>query len=242
MTAHLCIDFGNTNAKLSVYEDGLEVYYYKDTELSIMTLHDLIKKYGVKKTIISSTRDLSEDWIHQLEQITHLTIVDHHTPVPIQNLYHTPETLGKDRLAAVIGARRLFPNETCVVIDAGTCITMDVINAVGQYLGGNISPGMYMRRQAMHDFTDKLPLVDLRFPSHFVGKDTTMALQNGILRGTIYEVESFIKAVFTEFGPGRVIFTGGDRKFFEETLKFPIFAASNLVLIGLHEILTFNEY
>lgn len=238
---NLCIDFGNTNAKLSIYDGDMEAYYYKNTDLSKDKIDDIFGEYHITKAIISSTRHLDEAMVQHLSSKVHLTILDHLTPLPIDNLYETPETLGKDRVAAVIGARSQFPNQNCVVIDAGTCITMDFIDAQGRYHGGNISPGIYMRRQAMHDFTDKLPLVDFKYPSNFIGSNTDSALQNGILRGTIYELETFIDSVNKKFGDSQVVFTGGDTIFFEEHLKFTIFAAANLVLVGLNEILKFND-
>lgn len=238
---NLCIDFGNTNVKASVYDGGLEHYYYKDRELPIEKLDEICNLYAIERAIVSSTRDLKEDWIQHLSSKTHLLLLDEKTKVPITNEYESPETLGKDRIAGVVGASVLFPKENCIVIDAGTCITMDFIDKGGLYHGGNISPGIYMRRQAMHDFTDKLPLVDFEYPTSFIGVNTTTALQNGILRGTIYELDSFIQSIIDKFGPTNVILTGGDTKFFEEHLKFTIFASPNLILVGLNEILQIND-
>ncbi len=238
---NLCIDFGNTNVKVSVFDGELERYYYKNNDLSKDKVNEICNNYNIEKAILSSTRNLTADFLQHLGSKVHLTVLDHNTPLPIKSLYETPETLGKDRIAGVIGARYEFPSTNCVVIDAGTCITMDFIDAKGQYHGGNISPGINMRRQSMHDFTDKLPLVDFKYPSSFIGKNTESALQNGILRGTIYELETFIDSINKEFGDSKVLFTGGDTIFFEEYLKFTIFAASNLVLVGLNEILRFND-
>jgi type III pantothenate kinase len=238
---NLCIDFGNTNVKLSVYEGDFESFYYKQEELSINKVDEIFEDYPIVKTIVSSTRNLNDDLLRHLESKTNLIILSHETEVPIINLYDTPATLGKDRLAAVIGASVTFANTNCVVIDAGTCLTMDFIDYKKQYHGGNISPGIFMRRQAMHDFTDKLPLVDLDYPSSYIGKSTESALKNGILRGTIYEIESFIERIISDFGESKVLFTGGDTSFFEEHLKFTIFASPNLVLVGLNEILKFND-
>lgn len=237
---NLCVDFGNTNVKLSIYQEELEVYYYKDKSLSQNKIHELFEGFNIENTIISSTRDLEDGFIQHLKSHSHLIFLDHNTKIPIKNNYETPKTLGKDRLAAVIGAHKIFAKDTCVVVDAGTCITMDVIDNNGIYHGGNISPGIYMRRQAMHDFTDNLPLVNLSYPNSFIGTNTEAALQNGILRGTIYEIETFIDSVSDVFGPVKVVFTGGDIKFFEEHLKFTIFASPNLVLKGLNEIIKFN--
>ena len=81
------------------------------------------------------------------------------TPLPVINLYETPETLGYDRMAAVVAANEQFPGRDILVIDAGTCITYEFIDSLGQYHGGNISPGLQMRFKALHQFTGRLPLV-----------------------------------------------------------------------------------
>ena len=77
----------------------------------------------------------------------------------INNRYRTPNTLGLDRLAAVIGANYLYPNKSNLVIDGGTCITYDWIDANGNYFGGSISPGLNMRYNALNYYTAKLPHV-----------------------------------------------------------------------------------
>lgn len=237
----LCIDYGNTNVKVSVYDGDKEVYYFKAEDLPIPKVQWIVNQYNITKSILSSTRDLTDDYIQQIKKLTHLITVTESTLLPITNGYSTPKTLGKDRIAAVTGAHSIFPDKTKVVIDAGTCITIDVIDNKGHYHGGNICPGLYMRRQAMHDFADQLPLVDLMFPDDFIGKSTRTALQNGILRGTLYELQTFISLVEARFGSTQVLITGGDAKFFEEHLNFTIFASSNLVLIGLNEILKIND-
>jgi type III pantothenate kinase len=66
-------------------------------------------------------------------------------PLPIHVAYQTPYTLGVDRLAAVCGAQELFPDKNCLVIDAGTCINYELLDAQGFYHGGAISPGISMR-------------------------------------------------------------------------------------------------
>ncbi len=238
---NLCIDIGNTKAKLAVFDNSVQRYFYVDFELTHDKIDTILSEYSIERAILSSTRTLEDDWLHQLREKVNLLIVDHSLPLPFTSKYETPETLGRDRIAGVMGAWSLFEGENCVVIDAGTCLTMDFIDSEGIYHGGNISPGIYLRRQSMHDFTDKLPLVDISFPSDFLGKSTEKALQNGILRGIKYEVESFIHRIEEEFGPTRVILTGGDTNFFDEHLNFAIFASPNLVLVGLNEILKLND-
>lgn len=82
--------------------------------------------------------------------------------LPIALDYLTPETLGADRVAAACGAWKLSGGRPCVVIDAGTCITIDYLDASGTYRGGAILPGISMKFRSLHTFTAKLPLLGLK--------------------------------------------------------------------------------
>ena len=171
-----------------------------------------------------------------------LTILDHTTNIPIVNLYKTPKTLGNDRLASVIGAQHLYPNKNIAVIDLGTCIKFDFIDKKRRYIGGNISPGVRMRIQAMHDYTSQLPIVDLKYNNSILGNSTESALQNGAVRGTIFEIESFIRRIKKKYGKLFVVFTGGDADFFASYINYEIFVNQNLILEGLNKIIHNNEY
>lgn len=238
---YLTIDIGNSFAKLAVFSDGEIVHKEKHPKLLIGYVDQLYRAYHFSKAILSSTRVLDRRVIIAIRNKYELIILDHHTPVPIRNMYHTPETLGRDRLAAVIGAHKLFPTQTNAVIDLGTCNTFDIIDAEGVYHGGNICPGVDMKLKAMHHFTSKLPLPARVYHDDPLGKDTYMALQNGAFWGTIFEIESFIVRMNALFLQLNVILTGGDAEIFGSKLNSKIFVAPNLVLQGLHEILKYNE-
>jgi len=167
-------------------------------------------------------------------------VLTHETPLPIENKYHTPETLGKDRLAAVVGAAFLMPNFDVLVVDAGTAITFDFIDAKKNYLGGNIDAGLELRLKALHTFTKKLPLVKPVKEVPLLASDTEMALAAGVLNGIIFEIDSYIDTLKIEYPRLSTFLTGGSSIFFEKKLKNSIFAEKNLVLIGLNYILQYN--
>lgn len=162
------------------------------------------------------------------------------TPLPFHNMYKTPETLGPDRLAGVAGAFALFPNQNCLVVDAGTCIKYDFIDEEGKYQGGAISPGLQMRLKALNHFTAKLPLVKLVEKADLTGQDTQTSILSGVLNGALAEVEGMIGRYHYKYKNLKVLICGGDINFFESKLKEHIFAVSNLVLIGLNRILLHN--
>jgi type III pantothenate kinase len=146
-----------------------------------------------------------------------------------------------DRLAATIGANFLFPDFNCLVIDAGTCITCDYVDHEHNYRGGSISPGLAMKFQALHTFTQKLPLVEQ--PQQDVGltgRNTIDAIRSGVLCGTVAELNGIIEAYSKKSSELIVLLCGGDAAFFETKLKGHIFVIPELVLIGLNRILNYN--
>lgn len=163
------------------------------------------------------------------------------TPLPFKILYQTPVSLGKDRIAAVAGAYSLYPDRNILVIDAGTCITYDILTADGKYPGGAISPGIQMRFKAMHTFTGKLPLIE---PDDFyglIGQTTHESMRSGVFNGVIAEITETIRLYKEKFDNLLVMMTGGDYQFLHNKLKISIFAAPDLVLLGLNEIFDYND-
>jgi type III pantothenate kinase len=211
------------------------------------TSHDFDKSlissfnhFDINQIIVCSTRHIEEDWLFFLNKIAPTTLFDHKIELPIINLYETPLTLGKDRLASAVASESLFPHSNKIIINAGTCITVDFVDEKAQYHGGNILPGMQMRLKAMHEFTAKLPLVKVEYNNAIFGKNTEDALQNGGVKGAIYEVSAFVSEVNAHYPKNNVILSGGDSHLFAKHLKFKIFAVPNLVLRGLNETLKYN--
>lgn len=238
---YLTIDIGNSFAKLAIFHDGEIVYKERHHKLLVGNVDKLYKKFLFSRAILSSTRVIDRRIITAIQRRYDMIILDHNTAIPIKNLYRTPETLGRDRLAAMVGAYVQYPKQNCVIIDLGTCNTFDLVDKNGTYQGGNISPGVDMKLKAMNHFTSKLPLPVRQYNDDPIGKDTTSALQNGAFWGTIFEIESFIHRMNALFTPLNVILTGGDAEIFGSKLNSKIFVAPNIVLIGLHEILKYNE-
>ena len=237
MVYNLCIDIGNTNIKSGIFcNDELIEKYYGENIFA-----DIFKKYNIKNCIISSVRKKIPENIYEIkDSVKNFVVLCHKTKLPVSINYKTAETLGRDRIAAAIGAKKLFPGKNCIVIDAGTCITYDFIDKNNVFQGGNIAPGIRMRAEAMHRFTGNLPMVEIDYNEDPLGKSTEEALQNGSLRGTFWEISSFIQLILDKFGDSVIIFTGGDAKYFVNHFKTAIFANPNLVLIGLNEII--KEY
>ena len=164
--------------------------------------------------------------------------MDGSTPLPIVNLYSTPHTLGTDRISSVIGAYYEAGCSSAVLcIDSGTAITYDIVNAKGQYIGGNISPGQDMRFRSLHEFTSRLPLINSEGEKGEIGNSTETAIRNGVMNGINYEIQSYISHFRKKYRGLNVFFTGGNAENFADKSKNYIFADQNLVLKGLNIIL-----
>ena len=237
------IDIGNTFAKVGVFQNDqlIKKYSFGDWNFSIFA--NLADNHLADNIIISNVnREAHYDWRQVFDSRSVILELIHNTPLPITNNYETPETLGRDRIAGVVGAWKLYPHKNTVVIDAGTCITYDIISDKGQFIGGNISPGLMMRFKAMHKFTASLPLVELNEQLGRFGVNTKTALQVGGQFGVIFEIEGFIDLYGQLYKELNVILTGGDAEFLAKKLKKEIFVNQNLVLVGLNEILNYNLY
>ncbi|MFK8102425.1 MAG: type III pantothenate kinase [Saprospiraceae bacterium] len=237
---NLIIDIGNTKTKLGVFEEGVLIKKLTWEQWDLPKLQKLLRQWKIQSialSVVGATKIEVEQYLAENFDFLKLSAK---TSLPIQNLYGTPKTLGKDRLAAVMGAYQLFPAHTCLVIDAGTCITYDLLTKTGDYLGGNITPGVKMRLQAMQHFTARLPLVRQQKTEKILGTTSVTAIRTGAQFGAVFEMEGFIKAYRKEFGRLKVILTGGAADFFANHLKTKIFVEPNLVFLGLNKILNHN--
>jgi len=245
--ANLVIDIGNTLIKIAVFAQDKLLYTTSYSSLDAETLFNITDQYQVNKAIISSVRKEAESWHAALENRISVQYFNVGTTAGIQNQYKTPHTLGPDRLAAVIGAKKLYPGKGSLVVDAGTTITYDWVDAEGNYFGGSISPGLNMRYKALNYYTGKLPLIeaDAHFLSYY-GDDTASAIKSGVQNGLKYELSGFIESYKKTEPELNVVLTGGDSYFFDTLLKNSIFAPyiknePYLVLEGLNAAIQNNN-
>ncbi len=243
MPAYLVIDLGNSRSKLAVFRDRCLLEYFRQTTLSQDLIGQLKEKYEIEQAILLHSGPLDPELSTFLKQQFQFLEFDHQTPIPIKNLYTSPETLGPDRLAAAVAARSLAgPDKAILVIDTGTCLTFNLLNENNEYLGGAISPGIRIRFQAMHDYTAALPLIeDFYERVTLIGDSTEQSMKSGVINGIIAEVEGIIAAYRNKYPSLQVYCTGGGASFFEKHIENEIFAVPKLVLFGLHEILLYND-
>ncbi len=239
----LAIDFGNTRVKFGLFKGHIlqttEIASQQMVEKTFLGLHE----HHNPDQIVFCASGNSKDFVTFLKKRgLSYEVIDANTQVPYTNLYKTPETLGLDRKVLMVAAFKEFPGENILVIDAGTCITYDFKNNQDAYLGGAISPGLQMRFKAMHEFTAKLPELEISTAEVALIGDTTFnAMQSGVVNGVVAELEGFIDKYKQEYSDLKIILTGGDGLFLSDRLKNGIFADSNFLLKGLNYIVEFKR-
>ena len=234
----LTIDVGNSRIKVAVFEHNKQLdFFIFEANEALKNFENIFEKYpNLQKIILSSVGKLDEEVVNFIKSQFQTEIIDHKSKFPFTNLYATPETLGIDRMVLAAGATLMYPNQNKLIIDAGTCITYDFVNAENQYLGGAISPGIKIRYKSLNNYTSKLPLLTLSEDFEIIGNSTKSAIHSGVINGVIFEIEGFISQYSLKNQDLTIILTGGDTDFLAKRLKSTIFANSNFLLESLNTL------
>ncbi len=242
-TMNLVIDIGNTLIKYAVFENNKILFdEYSESGLFLSKVKELFELYPkIGHSLISSVGALQGKEQDIVSLFCRVHVLTSESKVPFKNSYATPQTLGMDRIAVATAAFYLNPRGNTLVIDAGTCITYDMVNDSGEYVGGAISPGVQMRYKAMHNQTAGLPLLRPDEILDFIGNSTETCMHSGVVNGVSLEIDGVISQYRSRFQDLTVILTGGDSHFFANRLKNTIFANSKFLLEGLNYLLEYNK-
>jgi type III pantothenate kinase len=238
---NLVIDIGNTLQKIAVFDEDDCVFCQTVDLITEDILASIINQFAIKHSIISSVAEVEKKVVYFLQNRTQMIAYSHQTKLPVTILYKSAETLGLDRIANAVGAASMFPAQNVLSVQAGTCLVLDFVNEKGEYLGGSISPGMNMRFEALHEKTRNLPyLKPPEATPNFLGTDTSGSISSGVINGICCEIDGFIEYYKKKFTPLIILLSGGDAIFLKKSIKNTIFAAPNVVLKGLNEIIKYN--
>ena len=239
----LTIDVGNSRIKVAVFEHNKQLdFFIFEANEALKNFENIFEKYpNLQKIILSSVGKLDEEVVNFIKSQFQTEIIDHKSKFPFTNLYATPETLGIDRMVLAAGATLIYPNQNKLIIDAGTCITYDFVNAENEYLGGAISPGIKIRYKSLNNYTSKLPLLTLSEDFEIIGNSTKSAIHSGVINGVIFEIEGFISQYSLKNQDLTIILTGGDAEFLAKRLKSTIFANSNFLLESLNLLSLYTQ-
>jgi type III pantothenate kinase len=252
----LCIDIGNTNITLGLYEGAaLGPRWRLSTEhermpdefgLQVTGLLTLAGKspadiHGV--AMASVVPPLTGRWIETCRTYlkSNPLVIDAGVRTGVKIRYEDPRAVGADRIVDAAAAFRLYGGPACIV-DFGTATTFDALSVEGEYLGGAIAPGIGIAAQALFQRTAKLPRVDISRPPAAIGRNTVHALQSGLLFGYVGLVEGMVGRFREELGPEmKVIGTGGEVDLIARETKVIEILAPWLTLDGLRMIYEMNQ-
>lgn len=240
--ATIALDLGNTFTKVGFFEGSMLKESHKFEGKSFQAIQYYVQDKRPLAVIISSVVGLPEDFRKAIQEVSFCYMLDEISYLPISLGYDNPSEMGKDRIASAVAVATKYPGKPSLSIDLGSCITYDYVNAKGVFEGGGISPGIRMRLNAMHQFTEKLPAITIQDLKQIplIGKTTKDGMLSGVVNGILKEVDGIIDAYKKHENDLHVIIGGGDAPFFENNLRNLIFAEPNLVLKGLNQILQFN--
>lgn len=238
---NLIIDIGNSRAKIVAMEGDRVLREWVIENIDNQFVGTIFEEYDIARAIVASTRGNELAIADMVEAHGAKTIIfkPATTPIPIGNDYHTPETLGADRLAAAVGAWAMYGDRDIMIVDFGTAITIDYV-VDGAFKGGNISPGVTTRFRALADYTARLPRCYATEEVLDYGRTTCEAIEQGVMRGVEHEIRGYVEAFLGKNEKKCIIFTGGDAKYFVKRIKNTIFADCEPVVFGLNRILDYN--
>lgn len=236
---NLCIDIGNTRTKLALFDRNeiLDFKSFLNEDLSPIQGWITMQKYS--ELIMSSVQKIDHPVHHFLSSHYNPYTFNAFSKLPISIQYNTPETLGQDRIAALCGASELYSAKNIFIVNAGTCVTYDFLEAGKRFFGGNIAPGLKMRWRAMHEMTGRLPSVNASLGpiNHFFGQNTTEAMYLGGIQGIRSEIEYYFRHLLAKYHEVEIVLTGGDATLIGQLLDVKWTLQTHLVLFGLNVIL-----
>jgi type III pantothenate kinase len=150
------------------------------------------------------------------------------------------KAIGADRVCNLAAAYEQM-GKACVVVDAGTAITIDVCDDAGGFLGGAIAPGAGLMLKSLHEAAARLPLVSPAKPAEAIGQTTEQAMLSGVYYGIRGMVKELVEAYAEKLGAWpEVIATGGDAQLLFGDWELTHAVSPDLTLYGI--ALTFSEH
>jgi len=239
----LAIDIGNTNVHFGVFEgDELQTVFFLQYEFP-EDVHENFERvlapfFSMKfqPVIISSVNPKIEKIVFEYMKSrfsTNPKIIGRDIPVPIPVLTENPQEVGADRLLNALAAYRRTGDWT-IIIDAGTAITVDVVNDDGAFVGGIIAPGYEICSKALATYTALLPEITVKKPRTILGKNTKEAINSGVYWGIIGMVSKFIALICEDLKrKPKIIAAGGSAGILAQEINYIPLVLPNLTLEGI---------
>lgn len=250
----ITVDIGNSSFSLAAFKDEELVQHISvarhETDKLPAVLKQLRETCGPQpfdaRTVPIVVSSVNKPALAVFEQIVFETfdqgikLVGRDLTVPLKVAVTEPEKVGTDRLLTAAAAYDML-EDAVVVADFGSAITIDCVNHQGIFLGGAIFPGLKLAAQALHDYTDALPLVEPVAPQGTIGVNTQGAIEQGIYYSAIGALRCIVERYATDLGRWpHLILTGGYAKMIAENCDFADSLLPHLCHTGLY--LTYIKY
>jgi len=221
----LVADIGNTNITLGLFDKNrlLAEYRIDSHPLRTATFYMrqigwLLQKFKIGKEAVTGVvigsviPKLTDPFVQTAQSMFKCdpVVVTCELKLGLKLLVDNPAEVGADRLCNAVAAGAIYPKPG-IVVDLGTATTFDVLDQDGNYIGGAIAPGLVTAAGDLFRKAAKLYRIDLEFPPHVIGKNTTAHMQSGILIGHLAMIEGMIRRIAAELNLPQifVIATGG---------------------------------
>lgn len=257
------VDVGNSHTVSGLFDKGRLVGSWRlqsrqdrtADELAIR-YHGLFQMVGIDPDTItgfilsSVVPTMETSWTHLAR--TYLTklrqppiSVTHKLRLGMDVATENPDEVGADRIVNAVAAWELL-HEPLIVIDFGTAITFDCVNARPAYVGGTIHPGIGISLDALASRTAKLPRLDIDVtPEQPIGTTTVKAIHSGALYGFGGLVDRMVEVLSRQLVPGqkraKTIATGGMAELIKPYTNTIDLVAPQLTLDGLQLIYRLNS-
>lgn len=254
----LCLDVGNSQLYCGVYAGDRLICQFRRTsaarassdELGVFLLAAL-RENGVDPKLVEriALSSVVPDMQHSLRSCCQKyfrlepTVLRPGIRTGLKVLTKDPREVGADRIADAIGALKLFPGRNIIVVDFGTATTLTAVTRAGEFLGGNILPGVRLALEALVERTAKLPSVEIVPATGAIGRSTVESIQNGLYWGNVGMVRELVARMTAEAFPDDapvVVGTGGFSHLFDQEALFDA-VVPELILIGLLHALELNS-
>lgn len=252
----LCIDIGNTNIKLGLFEgDKIRAHWRISTERTrladeyAMLLLDLFRAEQIPLNVVSGVAlssvvpPLTPEFIELSKRYLKQTplVVGPGVKTGMNIRTDHPAEVGSDLIVHAVAARALY-GAPVIVIAFGTATAFSAVAASGDFVGVVIAPGVATSAEALFRFAAKLPQVELARPPHAIGKNTVHSMQAGLVFGYAGLVEGIVKRMRAELGGNaRVVATGGLASLIAAETDVIEHVEPNLTLLGLRQIYAMNK-
>ncbi|MEN6386198.1 MAG: type III pantothenate kinase [Phycisphaerales bacterium] len=257
----IAIDIGNTNITAGLFLEDIEAGIEKTSGDNVQELTDVLKNYWGRVPMVKSGKDkdkrdariviasVNPKWTEVVKQIAQeqfgekaLEIgMGKEVPLPMGLDVDKPQQVGVDRVMAAFAAYCVI-EDSCIVADFGTAVTIDAVSDKGIFLGGVILPGFDIAADSLNKFTAQLPKIEkVKTPNKPYGRNTEEAINNGLYYSAIGALETVSRLFSEQLGKWpQTVVTGGNMEIIRGGCDFVDSFVEDLVVKGI--VLTFKKY